>query len=77
VEEIAKRARRPLIYLSGRRTDKEKRVRKILERDRMEEKLVGVRACVEPCQSFRMAPRREKRELPLVARERKCQHLCF
>jgi hypothetical protein len=30
------------------------------------------RACVEPCQSFRMAPNREKRELPLVALERKC-----
>jgi len=35
-EETAKPAGWPLIYLSARRTDKEKRVREILERDRME-----------------------------------------
>jgi hypothetical protein len=76
-EEIARRAGRPLIYLTASRTDKEKLVREILERDRIEEGLVCVLACVEPCQSFSVRPNREKRELQLVARERKCLHLYF
>ena len=76
-EEIAKRAGRPLIYLTASRTDKEKLVREVMERDGIEEGLICILACVEPCQSFSVHPNREKRELELVARERKCLHLYF
>ena len=77
VEEIARRAGRPFHYLAASRTDQEKFVREVMERDRIEEGLVCVLACVEPCQSFRVRPNREKRELQLVARERKCLPLYF
>jgi len=76
-EEIARRAGRPFHYLAASRTDKDKFVREVMERDRVEEGLVCVLACVEPCQSFSVRPNREKRELQLVARERKCLHLYF
>jgi hypothetical protein len=76
-EGIAQRAGRPFLYLPASRTDKEKLVREVLERDGIEEGLVCVLACVEPCQSFSVRPNREKRELQLVARERKCLHLYF
>lgn len=65
-EEIAQRAGRPLIYVAASRTDKEKLVREVMERDPIEEGLVCVLACVEPCQSFSVRPNREKRELQLV-----------
>ena len=48
-----------------------------MEGDRIEEGLVCVLACVEPCQSFSVRPNREKREVQLVARQRKCLHLYF
>jgi len=76
-EQIARRAGRPFIYLAASRTDKDKLVRELIERDRIEKGLVCVLACVEPCQSFSVRPNREKRELQLVARERKCLHLYF
>jgi len=76
-EEIARRAGRPSHYLAASRTDKDKFVREVMERDRIEEGLVCVLACVEPCPFFSVRPNREKRELQLVARERKCLHLYF
>jgi len=76
-EEIAKRAGRSLIYPPASRTDKEKLVREVLERDHIEDGLVCVLACVEPCQSFGVRPNREKRKPQLVARQRKCLHLYF
>jgi hypothetical protein len=76
-EGIAKRARRPFLYLAASRTDKEKLVREVMQRDRIKGGLVCVLACVEPCQSFSVRSNREKRELQLVARERKCLHLYF
>ena len=63
--------------MAASRTDKEKFVREVIERDRIKEGLECVLACVEPCQSFSVRPNREKRELQLVARERKCLHLYF
>ena len=44
-EAIAKRAGRLLIYVAASRTDKEKLVREVMERDRIEEGLIGVLAC--------------------------------
>jgi hypothetical protein len=76
-EAIAQRAGRPFLYLGWSRSDKEKLAREVMERDRIEEGLVCILACVEPCQSFSIRRDREKRELQLVARERKCLHLYF
>ena len=76
-EAIAQRAGRPFLYLGWSRVDKEKRAREVMEQDRIEEGLVCILACVEPCQSFSIRRDREKRQLQLVARERKCLHLYF
>jgi hypothetical protein len=76
-ERIARRAGRPFLYVPSGQADKEKRVREVLERDRIEEGLVCVLSCVEPCQSFSIRRDREKPQLQLVARERKCLHLYF
>jgi hypothetical protein len=76
-EAIAKRAGRPFLYLGWSRTDKEKLAREVIERDRIKEGLVCILSCVEPCQPFGIRRDREKRQLQLVARERKCLHLYF
>ena len=76
-QQIAERNRRPFLYVAAGRTDKEKLVRELMQRDGVEKGLICVLSCVEPCQSFSIHPNRQKRELELVARERKCLHVYF
>jgi len=76
-EHLAKLKKRPLLYLGFSQVDKEKLVREMIEKDHLEEGLVCILSCVESCYSFSVRRNREKKELELVARERKCLHLYF
>lgn len=76
-QQIAEREKRPFLYVAAGRTDKEKLVRELMKQDGIEKGLICVLSCVEPCQSFSVHPNRQKRELELVARERKCLHVYF
>lgn len=76
-ERIGKRTGRPFLYVASGQADKDKLVREVVERDGIQEGLVCVLSCVEPCQSFSVRRDQEKRQLRLVARERKCLHLYF
>lgn len=51
-ERIAKRAGRAFLYVSSGQADKEKLVREVRQRNPVQEGLVCVLSCVEPCQSF-------------------------
>lgn len=74
---VAAKQERPYHYLRGSRLSKEDFARDIMERDQIEEGLICVLACVEPCQSFSVRGNRAKKTLDLVPEERKCLHLYF
>jgi hypothetical protein len=51
-ETVARQAGRPLRYVAGAQESKEEIARQIREQDGIEEGLVCVLTCVEPCQTF-------------------------
>jgi hypothetical protein len=63
---------RPEHYLTSAAEDKEKLARGIAVRDGIDEGLVCLLSCVEPCQTFDIYRNRETHRLDLVARTRKC-----
>jgi len=75
-EAIAKRAGRPFQYLYSSSRSKEQVARSIAARDGIEEGLICVLRCVEPCMSFSIR-RDDKGAWRFVGRERKCLHLYF
>lgn len=76
-EQIAQQAGRPHLYLPSPGVDKEKLAREIARQDEIQEGLICVLSSVEPCQTFSVRGNREKHELQLVARPRKCLHFYF
>jgi hypothetical protein len=73
--EEAKRLGRPIQYLPSSKTDKKSLAEQIAARDGIEEGLICVLSCVEPCQSFDVGPNPEKKQLELKHRLRKCLFL--
>ncbi len=71
----AEALRRPMKYLASAGESKEEVARGIAAREKIEEGLVCVLSCVEPCQTFEVYRNRETRKLELVARIRKCLFL--
>lgn len=71
----ALRQARPVRYLASSRLSKEEIAREIAARDGVREGLVCVLTCVEPCQTYEVYRNREKKELELVSRRRKCLFL--
>lgn len=76
-EKVAKQAGRPMEYVASPRTSKEQIARTIAERDGVEEGLICVLTCVEPCQSFKVVKDKSQKQLKLVSRRRQCLHLYF
>ena len=76
-EAIARQEQRPHEYIESAKTSKEDRAREIMERDGIEEGLVCVLTCVEPCFSYSLRKDGQRRLLHLAARERKCLHVYF
>ena len=75
-EAIANEAGRPFQYLYSSSQSKEQVARSIAERDGIEQGLVCVLRCVEPCMSFSIR-RNDKGAYRFVSQERKCLHLYF
>lgn len=76
-EELAQRAGRPLVYLPSSRERKEDLASKIARTDGIQEGLVCVLKCVEPCYSMTVGPNRQRRRLEIRRQLVKCAHLYF
>ena len=59
----AKRLDRPVQYLPSSKADKKTIAEQIAERDQIQEGLICVLSCVEPCMSFDVGPNPEKKQL--------------
>jgi hypothetical protein len=75
-EALAKSQGRPFQYLYSSSQSKEEVARAIAERDGIEEGLICVLRCVEPCMSFSIR-RDDRGQFRFVSQERKCLHLYF
>jgi len=73
--KVADHQGRPVVYVDDPSARKEEMAQTIAERDGIEEGLVCVLTALEPCRSFDIQRNREKQELELVGRWRRCLHL--
>lgn len=72
---VANAADRPVRYLESSTTNKEEVAREIAARDGIEEGLVCVLMCVEPCQSFSIRHNPETGKPGFTCQLRKCKHI--
>ncbi len=68
---------RPVIYLPSSRTDKEAQARAVATRDKVDQGLVCVLTCVEPCTSFQIFRNRDTKRTEVRKHWTKCKHLYF
>jgi hypothetical protein len=66
---------RPIHYLYSSQISKEDMARKIAAQDRVQEGLVCVLSCVEPCMSYEVRRSAANKQLELASCIRKCLHL--
>jgi hypothetical protein len=76
-QQWAEETGRPFCYLASSRTSKEELAREWAERSRIEEGLIGIFRCVEPCWSYQVVRNRERKMLELRGGVAKCLHLYF
>lgn len=74
---IAEKKGRPVQYVASSSDSKEDIAMEIAQRNGIEEGLICVLTCVEPCQSFGIQKDKKEKQLKLVGRWRKCLHLYF
>ncbi len=74
-EQAARRLNRPVRYLSSSAVDKYQEAQTIAQRDQVQEGLVCVFSCVEPCQAYQVQPDRATKTISLPRASRKCVHL--
>lgn len=75
VTEVAVAAGRPVRYLASSRTSKEQVARAIAATDTIQEGLICILTCVEPCVSYEIYRDKEAKLLRLKPRYRKCLFL--
>jgi len=73
-EAVAQQNGRPYLYLNSSGLRKDHLVRQMLQEDQIEEGLICVLACVEPCKSFAVVGRGR---LSVKLMERKCLHYYY
>jgi hypothetical protein len=76
-EEIAQEHHRPFIYVESPKQSKQEIVRQIMTKDKIEQGLICVLSCVEPCRAFQLEKIRCDKMLALKAKTRQCLHLYF
>jgi hypothetical protein len=74
---FAQRHGRPLVYLPSSSQSKEEVASEIAQRDGIQQGLVCVLSCVEPCCTYSICRDRETKHLKLVPARRKCLFLYF
>lgn len=68
-------ANRPVIYVGSPKSSKEEIAREIQRRDGIEQGLIAVLTCVEPCMSYSVVPNGKTKELDLKLEKRQCMHV--
>jgi hypothetical protein len=76
-EKIAEKAGRPWEYVSSSQASKEEIAKRIMERDKVEEGLICVLRCVEPCWSYGVRKDGKRKKLRLEWRQRQCLQFYF
>jgi hypothetical protein len=76
-EQVAEQNGRPYRYLPSPSISKERYVRELMANNPVDEGLICVLSCVEPCHSFGLRSDRESKHLLLSWELRKCQHYYF
>jgi hypothetical protein len=76
-ERIAAVAGRPMLYLRSSSASKEELALQIAKSDRIQEGLVCVFKCVEPCHTFKVGPNATTKKLELRQIPAKCSHYYF
>jgi len=76
-KSMAATLKRPYEYLPSSQVSKEELALQIMKRDSIQQGLICVFSCVEPCQSFDLRKDAKAKQLKLVSKERKCLHLYF
>ena len=71
----ARRKQRPIQYLDSPKIRKDEEARKIALRDGIQDGLICILHCVEPCKSYRIYRNRDKKILELQSHMRKCKFL--
>lgn len=74
---MAEVAGRPFRYLASCHTRKETLARELIHIDRLQEALIGVFGCVEPCRTYFLAGNRQTQKLEFKLESGKCQHFYF
>lgn len=74
---MAEIAARPFRYLSSCLTRKETLARDLIQQDHLQEGLIGVFGCVEPCRTYFLCGNRETKKLEFRLQNGKCQHFYF
>jgi hypothetical protein len=73
--DAASQQKRPVIYLPSSKISKEEAALKIATRDGIQEGLIGVFKCVEPCWTFEVHRNRDRKMLELQGKMSKCLFL--
>lgn len=74
-EQAARRLERPVHYLRSSTLDKYAEAENLARHDYVQEGLVCVFSCVEPCQSYKIQSDRATKTISLQKASRKCVHL--
>lgn len=74
---IAEMAGRPFRYLASSHIRKETLARELIQKDRLEQGLIAVFGCVEPCRTYFLCGNRETKKLEFKLETGKCQHFYF
>lgn len=75
--DLAKASSRPYRYLPSSQISKEELIREIVLKDKIQEGLVAVLSCVEPCRTYKVYGNRQTKKLELRLQSSKCLHLYF
>src|SRR6266850_4967908 len=75
--QMAEKAGRPFRYLTSCNTRKETLARQLIQDDHLQEGLVGVFGCVEPCRTYFLCGNRQTKKLEFKLQSGKCQHFYF
>lgn len=76
-ERLAAEAGRPVVYLPSSQERKEDRALSIAKQDGIQEGLLCVLKCVEPCYSMTVGPQAKSQRLEIRRQLVKCSHLYF
>ncbi len=74
---MAELAQRPFEYLRSCQTRKETLARELIKKDQLQEGLVGIFGCVEPCRTYFLRGNRQTKKLEFTLQSGKCQHFYF